>query len=229
MRYIVSDRQDPYDLVRLPTEMWPIDKVKPYAKNNKVHSSAHIKKLKASIAQDGLFDALIIDQEGIIIAGHGRFEALKELGHKVVPVKFAASLTKNQADAARIAHNKTSSTDYDSGFLAEELARLSEAEDVDIYALGFDEHELEFLIEDLGDMNMDALSSDLDGDIDAQDKETDEKVKATDASNEKLVKALGFNEIPIAGVKHIRRFMADIEVETNLKGADAFVEYCRGR
>lgn len=225
----MSNTHDPYDLVRLPTELWDVDRVKPYAKNTKIHSPAHIKKLKDSIQADGLFDALIVDMDGVIIAGHGRFEALVALGHSKVPVKHAAHLTKNQADAARIAHNKTASVDYDSGFMAEELQRLSEADDVDITALGFDEHELDFLVTDLGDMNVGAISDDLDQDIDDQEEETAEKVKATDASSEKLVKAVGFNSVPIAAVKHVRRFIADIESDTGLEGEAAFVAWVEGR
>jgi ABC-type ATPase with predicted acetyltransferase domain len=71
-------------------------------------------------------------------------------------------------------------------------------------------------------MNIDAISTDLDGDIDAQDAETAEKVKATDASSEKVTKVFGFNSVPIAVVKHVRRFLADIEAETGLKGEEAF-------
>lgn len=226
---MVPNTHDPYGLVKLPTEMWAIDKVKPYEKNNKVHSPAHIATLKKSIQADGLFDALIVDMEGVLIAGHGRFEALVALGHTTVPVKFAANLTKNQADAARIAHNKTTSTEYDSGFMAEELRRLAAADDVDITALGFDDRELDFLVEDLGDINTDAISLDLDADIDAQDEETDRRVQATDASDERIVKALGFNAVPIAAVKDVRRFIADIESETGKVGAEAFVEWCHAR
>jgi hypothetical protein len=220
---------DPYQLVNLPTVMWDIDKVKPYARNTKVHSKEHVRKLARSIEADGLFDAIIVDMDGVIIAGHGRYEALVSLGHTKVPVKHAAHLTKNQADAARIAHNKTASTEYDSGFMAEELARLSEADDVDITALGLDDHELDFLVEDLGDMNMDAISQSLDEDIDQQDKDTATKVAATDASSEKIVKVFGFNAVPIAAVKDVRRFIADIENETGLTGADAFVAWVAGR
>lgn len=224
-----TDDNDPYRLVSLPTEYWDIGDVKPYAKNTKVHSPDKQSKLKASIAKDGLFDALIIDKDGVIIAGHGRFEALVDLGHVKVPVKHAAHLTKDQADAARIAHNKTSSTEYDSGFMAEELARLSKSADVDLTALGLDDHELDFLVENIGEMNIGAISVDLDGDIDRQDAETEEKVAATDAGSEKLGKIFGFNAVPIAGVKHIRRFIADIESETGKVGAEAFVEWCHGR
>lgn len=220
---------DPYDLVKLPTEMWAVEDVKPYAKNTKVHSPAHIAKLRASIAADGLFDAIIVDADGIIIAGHGRFEALKSLDKKVVPVKHAVHLSKNQADAARIAHNKTASTEYDSGLMAEELRRLMDADDVDIGVLGFDGHELDFLIDDIGNMNMDAISANLEQDIDDQEEETKEKVKATDASFEKITRALGFSTVPIGAVKDIRRFIADIEAQTGLLSVDAFVEFCRER
>lgn len=225
----MTDTNDPYGLVKLPTEMWGIDRVKPYPKNTKVHSPAHIKKLQASIRADGLFDAIIVDHDGVIIAGHGRFEALVGLGHTQVPVKYAAHLSKNQADAARIAHNKTASTEYDSGFMAEELRRLSTVDDVDISALGFDDRELDFLVEDLGDLNMEAISKDLDQDIDAQDAETEAKVEATDASTEKLGKAFGFTAIPIAAVKDVRRFMASVETETGKTGSDALVEWLSGR
>jgi len=221
---------DPYELVKLPTVMWDIDKVLPYAKNTKVHSDHQVAVLKADIRERGLYDAIIVDYEGVIIAGHGRRLALIALGQKVVPVKHAAHLTKNQADAARIAHNKTSSTEYDSGLMADELRRLLDSNDVDITTLGFDERELDFLaFDDIGEMNMGAISDDLEGDIDAQEEETQEKVAATDASSTKIVKALGFNEIPIAAVKDVRRFLADIEAKTGLSGAAAFAEFCRGR
>lgn len=222
-----NNTHDPYELVNLPTEMWDIDKVKPYERNNKVHSDAHISKLKKSIAADGLFDALIVDYEGVIIAGHGRYAALVGLGHLKVPVKHAKQLTKSQADAARIAHNKTASTEYDSGFLAEELARLSEESDVDLTALGLEDHELDFLVEDLGSMNADAISLDLDGDIDRQDEETKEKVTATDASDERIAKAFGFASIPNADVKHVRRLLARMEEETGKTGQEAFLEWVR--
>lgn len=224
----MTNTTDPYDLVKLPTELWDIDKIKPYPKNTKVHSDLQIKKLQASIKADGLFDALIVDMDGYIIAGHGRFQALVGLGKTKVPVKYAAHLTKNQADAARIAHNALASTEYDSAFMSEELSRL-QAEDIDVHGLLLDDHAAQFVIDDLGDMNMDAISTDLNQDIDDQEKETAEKVSATDASDEKLAKAFGFGTIPIAAVKSVRAFVAEIEDETGLKGADAFVNWLNAR
>jgi ParB-like chromosome segregation protein Spo0J len=56
-------------------------------RNTKVHSKEHVEKLKKSISEQGLFDALIVDMDGVLIAGHGRFQALVELGQVKVPVQ----------------------------------------------------------------------------------------------------------------------------------------------
>lgn len=230
-----TDKIDDYarkklnELAKLPVEFWTPDKITPYERNTKKHSKEHIAELKKSIKEFGLLDPIIVDFEGVIIAGHGRFEALCELGQTSIPVRHATTLTKNQADAARIAHNKTASTEYDSDFMAEELRRLSEANDINLDALGLDERELDFLTDDLGEINLDALSSDLDADIDEQDRETTEKVKATDASEERLDKILGFKAVPITAARDVRRFLADVEHETGLKGQEAFVEWCSAR
>ena len=219
----------PYRLPTLPVEYWDIDKVKPYERNAKVHSQAHIDKLKASIAADGLFDPLIVDHDGEIIAGHGRFAALVALGQQKVPVRRAAHLSKTQAAAARISHNKTASTEYDSGMLAQEMQDLMDADDVDMEALGLDGRELEMLVEDLGDMNMEAISPELDQDFDDQERETAEKVAATDESEVRVTKAFGFGSIPIAAVKHVRKFVAEIEEETGMKGGEAFANWVTAR
>ena len=226
---MANNKHDPYRLTNLPVEYWEIDRVKPYARNTKVHSQSHIDKLKASIAADGLFDPLIVDLDGEIIAGHGRFAALVGLGQKTVPVRHAAHLTKSQAAAARISHNKTASTEYDSGMLAQEIADLMDADDVDVDALGFDDREWEMLTEDLGDMNMDAISLDMNQDIDDQERETADKVAATDESDVRVTKAFGFSSIPIAAVKHVRKFIAEIEEETGMKGGEAFANWVAAR
>jgi predicted metalloendopeptidase len=100
---------------------------------------------------------------------------------------------------------------------------------VDLQALGLDDHELDFLMDDLGEMDLDAISKALDEEVDQQDKDTADKVTATDASEERLGKVFGFNAIPIAAVKDVRRLIADMESETKKTGQDAFVEWCRAR
>lgn len=220
---------DPYGLVRLPIEMWPVDKVRPYPKNNKIHGRADIDKMKASIRQFGIMDPLIVDGAGVLIAGHKRFASLCELNHVEVPVRVARDLTPNQVDAARIAHNKTTTTEYDSGFLAEELARLADADDVDLNSLGFDARELEFLTQELGDMNIDGLAVDLDAEIDAQDQASRDKVAEVDAGETPIAKVLGFKALPTRAAPAIRRFISEIEASTGKAGAEAFVEWINAR
>jgi len=84
-------------------------------------------------------------------------------------------------------------------------------------------------IEDVGEPDLGAFADDLESDIDLQEQESKDKVEEIDASEEKIVKVLGFNSIPIAASKNVRRFMADIEAETGKEGAEAFVEWCNGR
>lgn len=224
----MTAKADPYNLAELPIEQWNVSDLKPYERNTKVHDENHVIKLARSIKADGLYDAIIVDATGVIIAGHGRWAAVTKLGWAKVPVKVAKNLSKNQADAARIAHNKTSSTEYHSDYMAEELQRLAEADDVDVTVF-MDDHEIEMLIEDVGDMDMGALSTDLDADIDQQEQDSKDMVEQVDNSEEKIVKVLGFNSIPISASKEVRRFMADVEAETGKEGAEAFVEWCSGR
>lgn len=220
---------DPYGLQQLPVEMWTADKIHPYAKNNKVHSKEDIAQVKKSLEQFGLINTLVVDVDGVLIAGHKRFAALLEMGHVEFPVRHAKHLTKNQADAARIADNKTQGTEYDSGFLAEELARLSEADDVDLFALGLDDRELSFLTDDLSEMNVDGMAVDLDAEIDAQDQETADKVAAIDSAQTPLTKVFGFKTVPVSDIPKFSRFMAEIQDQTGKIGAAAFAEWLDAR
>lgn len=220
---------DPYGLQLLPVEMWTADQIHPYARNNKVHKPEDIEKTIKSIEQFGLINSLIVDADGVLIAGHKRFACLLKMGHVEFPVRHAKHLTKNQADAARIADNKTQGTDYDSGYMAEELARLASADDVDLAALGLGEHELEFLTDDLGEINIDGLAGNLDAEIDAQESETERKVAAVDGQLTPIAKVFGFKAIPVAQEIKFKRFVAEVESSTGKQGVDAFLEWFDAR
>jgi len=220
---------DPYGLQRLPVEMWTADRISPYAKNNKIHSRTDKDKTIASIREFGLINTLIVDVDGVLIAGHKRYACLLEMGHVEFPVRHAKHLTKNQADAARIADNKTQGTDYDSGFMAEEIARLSMVDDVDLGSLGLDDRELAFLTEDLGAMDLGGLAEDLDAELDAQDAETADKVAAVDTAMQPISKVFGFRGVPVAQVVLFKRFVAEVEGATGKKGAEAFTEWLNAR
>ena len=99
--------------------------VKPYKKNAKKHPQKQIKQVAASIKEFGFNQPIVIDKDNVVIVGHGRLEAAKLLGLKDVPV-LQVDLTKEQANAYRLADNKLNESDWDMNLVIEELKELSE-------------------------------------------------------------------------------------------------------
>ena len=127
-----------------------IDKIIEYSGNVKEHPEWQIEQIKNSIKEFGFNDPIAIDENGIIIEGHGRLIALKELGYKEVECIRLEHLTEEQKVAYAIVHNKlTMNTDFDIEMLKYEINKL-ELADFDLDILGFDEVELEeILFEDI--------------------------------------------------------------------------------
>lgn len=112
-----------------------LDQVRPYVKNPRRNDAA-VDGVAASIDEFGWKQPLVIDSEGIIIAGHTRYKAAKKLGLKTVPCIIADDLTEEQAKAYRLADNKVSEkAEWDFDFLPDELAGIVE---IDMSAFGFD-------------------------------------------------------------------------------------------
>jgi ParB-like chromosome segregation protein Spo0J len=61
-------------------EQRPVSTLIPYAKNARTHSPAQVTQIVASVTEFGFTNPILIDSEGIIIAGHGRVMAAKEMG-----------------------------------------------------------------------------------------------------------------------------------------------------
>ena len=117
-------------------EMWPIDRPKPYERNPRRNDAA-VEKVAASIREFGWDSAIVVDRDGVIIAGHTRLKAAKRLGLAEVPVIVRADLTPEQARALRLADNKTGEfAEWDEALLGEELVALAEAQ-VDMEQFGF--------------------------------------------------------------------------------------------
>ena len=112
-----------------------IDNVFPYEKNPRINDDA-VEFVKNSIKEFGWKQPIVVDDKNIIIAGHTRLKAAKELGIKEVPVLIASDLTDEQVRAYRLADNKTAEmAEWDMGLLNEELGALS---DFDMSDFGFD-------------------------------------------------------------------------------------------
>ena len=98
--------------------------IKPYSNNAKIHSKHQIEKIAKSIEQFGWKQNLVIDSDGVIVAGHGRYEAAKLLGMAKVPCVRADDLTEDEVRAYRIIDNRISSDEYDTTIEFEELSEI---------------------------------------------------------------------------------------------------------
>lgn len=88
-------------------ENWNINDIKPYENNPRENDEA-AEYVANSIKEFGFQQPIVVDKNGIIIAGHTRWKAAQQLGLKEVPVVVADELTQNQIDAYRLADNKVS-------------------------------------------------------------------------------------------------------------------------
>lgn len=106
-------------------ELVNINDIIPYENNAKLHPKEQIEQIKKSILEFGNNDPIAIDKDNIIIEGHGRLLALKELGYKEVEVIKLEHLTEEQRKAYTLIHNKlTMNTDFDLEILQEELDKI---------------------------------------------------------------------------------------------------------
>ncbi|MCB0080186.1 MAG: ParB N-terminal domain-containing protein, partial [Caldilineaceae bacterium] len=112
----------------LAIEQWSLDRVTPYDKNPRKNEGA-VEKVAISIKEFGFRQPVVVDEEGVIIAGHTRFKAAKQLGLSEVPVHIAKGLSEAQIKAYRIADNKTNElAEWDLDLLPLELTALEEME-----------------------------------------------------------------------------------------------------
>ena len=87
-------------------EQWPIEKLLPYANNPRVHDGDLVARIAASIAQFGWVVPALIDDRGVLVAGHGRLLAAQMLGLKDIPVIRLSHLSDAESRALRIADNR---------------------------------------------------------------------------------------------------------------------------
>lgn len=108
-------------------ELWDIARVKPYDKNPRRNDGPAVDAVMRSIQQFGFRQPIVVDGEGVIIAGHTRWKAAKKLKLKQVPVHVATDLKPEQARAYRVADNKSGEVaGWDNDLLRGELLSLSD-------------------------------------------------------------------------------------------------------
>lgn len=123
--------------MKLKIEYLPVGAIKPYEKNARKHAETDLNAIKASITETGFNDPIgVWGSDNIIVEGHGRLMAAKELGMETVPVIHLDHLTDEQRRAYALAHNKTAElSEWDFDVLAAEIADIN---DIDMSEFGFD-------------------------------------------------------------------------------------------
>ena len=119
--------------MELKIEYLPIKALKPYEKNTRKHQKKDVDNIAKSIEKYGMLDPIVIWKGNIIIEGHGRMLACKQLGMTEVPCVRLDHLTDEQRREYAIAHNATAElSEWDLDVLSDELAEL------DLSAFDFD-------------------------------------------------------------------------------------------
>jgi ParB-like chromosome segregation protein Spo0J len=150
---------------------WPADHVErrliadliPYARNARTHSDAQIAQIAASMREWGWTMPILVDEDGMIIAGHARVLAARQLSITEVPVIVAHGWTEAQKRAYVIADNRLAqNAGWDNEVLSVELDDLRDLE-FDLDLLGFYKTELNNLI---GTPNFGPATEDEQGKLD---------------------------------------------------------------
>lgn len=205
------------------SELWDIGRIKPYAKNAKVHDDAQVAKIAASIEKFGWRgNPIVVDEDGVILAGHGRRLAALKLDYKQAPVTQVTDLSADEKRAYRLADNRVAVSNLDADILAQELQGL----DFDMNQF-FDAKEIDFVTADLGGLDESAFVTDLDAELQTQAQETEATISASADKPVPVAKALGFKTVRGADERELVMFMAQLEADSGKTGADAFMEFVR--
>jgi DNA modification methylase len=131
-------------------ELWPLDRLKPYENNAKVHGSDQVEQIAQSVLEYGFNNPILVDGEDIITAGHGRLLAAFLIERRFpgalgdgVPVVQLTHLTPAMRRAYTLADNRLAElAPWDEEALAKELNALADSTDLDMGTLGWSEAEL---------------------------------------------------------------------------------------
>jgi ParB-like chromosome segregation protein Spo0J len=126
-------------------EKWKTSKLIPYARNARTHSDEQVGQIAASIREWGWTTPVLVDEQGGIIAGHGRTLAAQKLGMTEVPVMVAKGWSEAKKRAYVLADNKLAlNAGWDNEMLALELTEISEL-GFDLDMIGFRSEEIKAL------------------------------------------------------------------------------------
>src|SRR6516225_9226388 len=131
-------------------ERWPIERLIPYANNPRLHSGADLDKIAASILKWGWTNPALVDENGTLIAGHGRVAASAKLKLISIPVIVARGWSEDEEQAYRLADNELAArASWDPDLLGSELRDL-QSSGFDLDLIGFEPDRLQEILAGLG-------------------------------------------------------------------------------
>ena len=126
----------------IKVEYKPLADLIPFARNSRTHSDSQVAQIAASIREFGFTNPILIDEQGGIIAGHGRLQGARKLGLAEVPTITLHGLTDAQKRAYVIADNKLAlNAGWDMEMLSSEMQGLGD-DGFDLSLIGFSDDEL---------------------------------------------------------------------------------------
>ena len=142
----------------------PTGSLRPYPNNARLHAAKQVERIAVSIERFGFVNPILADGSGEIIAGHGRWEAAKRLGLKMVPAIRIEHLSEAELKAYRIADNRLAElAEWDEATLAIELETLLEFDDsFDVTVTGFDLPDIDVMIQNTREPDPDDAMPDVD-------------------------------------------------------------------
>lgn len=111
-----------------------------YSNNAKYHPKAQINQIAESIKRFGFRQPVVIDANNVVVIGHGRVLAARQLGMSEIPVERADDLTPEQIKALRLADNRLNESEWNKRALKFELLEL--APSIDLSEFGFEMPEI---------------------------------------------------------------------------------------
>jgi len=131
-------------------ERWPIERLIPYANNARLHSEADLDKLAAAIRKWGWTTPVLVDEQGNLLAGHGRIAAAPRAGVTSIPVIVARGWSEEEKRAYRLADNQLAArASWDPDLLGHELQELGFG-GFDLGLIGFEPDQLETILAGMG-------------------------------------------------------------------------------
>lgn len=134
--------------------------LKPYKNNSRIHDEKQVEQISASIEKFGFTQPILIDENNIVLAGHGRLMAAQKLGLSKVPVIVLDDLSEAQKKAYVIADNKIGqNSKWNNEVLRIEIEDIAK-DGFDVGILAFNDKEMTKLFDEFADVKIDDFADD---------------------------------------------------------------------